>query len=302
MRYFIIMKITFNGQKLEKLMVAFYNCTGVSISIFNSDYVCVANAGSPQQFCNLVRKNPLLLSNCTLSDEQHFLEAKEQKRTISYTCHAGIVETVTPIFYENVIIAYIIIGRFRDAEKTLSSKKMVRQAFKKHGMNPSEYLELYKLLPILSQKQLDSAIFILKSCIRYIWSEHLIELNKNMLPAKIENYIIENIASELTVEKICKLFYISKETLYSVFRDEFNDTVKNFINNKRLQLAETLLKDTETSVSSIAEKIGFPDYNYFIRLFKSKMGITPLQYRKSVIKNGDGNAVKGTPKTTTPPL
>ncbi|MBQ9783087.1 MAG: helix-turn-helix transcriptional regulator [Clostridia bacterium] len=32
--------------------------------------------------------------------------------------------------------------------------------------------------------------------------------------------------------------------------------------------------------SLISSACGFPDYNYFIRLFKKRIGVTPLQFRK----------------------
>lgn len=277
------MDITFNEKKLDKLMMDFYNCTQISISIFNSDYVCVSNGGSPQQFCNKIREDKVRLKNCALSDESHFQKAKELKKTIVYTCHAGIVETITPIFYENVIIAYIMLGRFRDKEKKYSSASVVRKSLSAYGIDDEEekeYLGLYKLLPVLSEKQLSSAISILKTCIRYIWNENLIKLNRSMLPSKIENYILENLSSELTIKNICKTFFISKETLYSIFRNEYNDTVKNFINNKRIQQAEQLLKETTLTIDNIAESVGISDYNYFIRLFKKKTGLTPLRYKK----------------------
>lgn len=282
MYYAKYMDITFNKRKLEELLVNFYNCTQISISIFDSNYVCVANGGSPQRFCNKIRANGLTLQGCTLSDENHFKKAKTEKKTIVYTCHAGIVESITPIFYENVIIAYVMLGRFRDAEHKYSSLSIVRKSLSAYGLmdQEKEYLKLYKQLPVFSVEQLNSAIAILKTCIRYIWNENLIKLNKSMLPTKIENFILENLSGELTVKNICKTFFISKETLYTIFREEYNDTVKNFINNKRIQQAEKLLVETTSPIANIAEQAGFSDYNYFIRLFKQKTGLTPLQYRK----------------------
>ena len=276
------MNITFNKKKLDELLINFYNCSGISISIFNSEYVCIANAGSPQQFCNKIREDEARKQKCALSDESHFKQVNEEHKTIIYTCHAGIVETITPIFYENIIIAYVMLGRFRDAERKYSSHAIVRKSLSKYGLKDQEkeYLKLYKQLPVFSVAQLNSAISILKLCIRYIWNEKLIKLNKNMLPTKIENFILENLSSELTIKNICKEFFISKEKLYSIFREEYNDTVKNFINNKRIQQAEKLLGVTTAPIANIAEQVGFSDYNYFIRLFKKKTNLSPLQYRK----------------------
>ena len=245
----------------------------------------MANAGSPQQFCNQIRADENRKQKCALSDESHFKKVKEEQKTIVYTCHAGIVETITPIFYENIIIAYVMLGRFRDAEHKYSSPAMVRKSLSDYGLidQEKEYLKLYKQLPVFSVERLNSAIMILKTCIRYIWNENLIQLNKSMLPTKIENFILENLSSELTIKNICKKFFISKETLYSIFREEYNDTVKNFINNKRIQQAEKLLIETTVPIANIAEQVGLSDYNYFIRLFKKKTNLSPLQFRKKYL-------------------
>lgn len=276
------MRLEFNKEKLQKLLEDFYNCTKLSISVFNSDYECIAFSDSPHDYCIKLRKIGHLDNYCKLSDEQHFLEAKETKKTVIYTCHAGIVESITPIFYENVAIAYIFLGKFRDAERVYSSKAKVNRILKNYNLEMDDYADLYKLLPCLSKKEFDSALSILKTCIRYIWSENLFKLNKNMLPTQIENYIVENLKAELSVDSICQHFYISRKTLYAIFKEEFNNSVKNFVNNKRFQAAENLLVETQLPVSVIADKVGFSDYNYFIRQFKKKKGLTPLQFRHSM--------------------
>ncbi|MBQ7932909.1 MAG: helix-turn-helix domain-containing protein [Clostridia bacterium] len=88
-------------------------------------------------------------------------------------------------------------------------------------------------------------------------------------------------APELSVAELCRKFYISRQVLYALFRDEFGDTVGNYILNKRLTEAKRLLKETGSPISDIARTVGFADYSYFIRLFRKHIGMTPLQYRKN---------------------
>lgn len=49
----------------------------------------------------------------------------------------------------------------------------------------------------------------------------------------------------------------------------------------RISLAERLLKNTHLSVSEIAEKCGYTDVSYFMKLFKKKNGMTALEYKKN---------------------
>ena len=50
------------------------------------------------------------------------------------------------------------------------------------------------------------------------------------------------------------------------------------------KVACDLLRNTEDRVSDIATEVGIPDYNYFTKVFKKAMGVTPREYRKSMRK------------------
>ena len=52
----------------------------------------------------------------------------------------------------------------------------------------------------------------------------------------------------------------------------------------RVKVACDLLRNTEDRVSDIATEVGIPDYNYFTKVFKKAMGVTPREYRKSMRK------------------
>jgi len=102
-----------------------------------------------------------------------------------------------------------------------------------------------------------------------------------MLSIKIERYIDEHVAEKIGFNEICNEFFLSKNAVYRLFHDEFHATVNDFIITKRLKQAQEMLRsEQELNITQIANLCGFPDYNYFIRLFKKHVGITPLQFRK----------------------
>ena len=53
-----------------------------------------------------------------------------------------------------------------------------------------------------------------------------------MLSLKIERYITERITERLKIDDICDEFFISKNALYRLFRDDFKMTVNDFIIKK----------------------------------------------------------------------
>ena len=79
---------------------------------------------------------------------------------------------------------------------------------------------------------------------------------------------MDHISENIYLGDLCREFGLSKNSIYQLFRDEFNSTVNEFIIKKRLELAETLLdRKYNMSITDTAVKCGFPDSNYFIRLF-----------------------------------
>lgn len=60
--------------------------------------------------------------------------------------------------------------------------------------------------------------------------------------------------------------------------------ISEHIRRMRVKVACDLLRNTEDRVSDIATEVGIPDYNYFTKVFKKAMGVTPREYRKSMRK------------------
>lgn len=61
------------------------------------------------------------------------------------------------------------------------------------------------------------------------------------------------------------------------------------LNSDLLETARRLLLTTEKSVGDVAAEVGIPNANYFSRLFKTNMGITPMRFRAC---RGDLGALK----------
>ena len=56
----------------------------------------------------------------------------------------------------------------------------------------------------------------------------------------------------------------------------------DYIINKRLERAKLLITTSSLSLQEIADRVGVFDIYYFSKLFKSRFGIAPSQYRKQV--------------------
>ncbi|MEE1048164.1 MAG: helix-turn-helix transcriptional regulator, partial [Clostridia bacterium] len=66
------------------------------------------------------------------------------------------------------------------------------------------------------------------------------------------------------------------------FRRDFNKTVTEYIREKRISYADTLLKTTNLSVSEIAFGCGFQSIQTFNRLYKEYYNQTPSRNKKAL--------------------
>lgn len=73
----------------------------------------------------------------------------------------------------------------------------------------------------------------------------------------------------------------SQSALSQQFKKYMGQTLISYINDLKLNHACNQLKNTSFSMVDIAKSAGFESYPHFSRLFKSKFGLSPLQYRAS---------------------
>lgn len=96
---------------------------------------------------------------------------------------------------------------------------------------------------------------------------------------KILNYIEEHYLENISLGEIAKECYITKYHLSHLFTEQIGVSVKQYILNKKLDFAKTMLRETDLHVNKIAEKCGFNDVSYFARTFKKHVNVTPVKYR-----------------------
>ncbi len=103
---------------------------------------------------------------------------------------------------------------------------------------------------------------------------------------QIKNYIRDHIDQDLNRDKISNEFFISKDHISHLFKDETGMALIDYINKEKINRAKTLLIETNMSVSLIAVETGFVNFSYFSRLFKKYVGCSPNEYRKNLMKPG----------------
>jgi AraC-like DNA-binding protein len=98
------------------------------------------------------------------------------------------------------------------------------------------------------------------------------------------DYINENLGGELSIDVIADKLYLNKYYLMHKFKTETGYTIHNYIVQKRLLRASSLIKEGIPTYEVFLES-GFGDYSSFVRAFKKQFGLSPKKYYKAVIEN-----------------
>ena len=94
------------------------------------------------------------------------------------------------------------------------------------------------------------------------------------LEYRILRYLNQNLARQITLEDVCREFYISKSQLCRVFRSCTGVTLKQYLTAKRLVLAKGML-DAGGQPTHVYSRCGFGDYSGFYRAYVKYFGVSP---------------------------
>ncbi|MCL1820813.1 MAG: AraC family transcriptional regulator [Oscillospiraceae bacterium] len=98
----------------------------------------------------------------------------------------------------------------------------------------------------------------------------------------ITDYISNNYDKRISLDAICKEFYISKSYLCRIFKDVTGSTVQEYIHMRRIKKSLELLEDNNMSVANVSASLGYGTLTHFERMFRKYTETTPLKYRKKM--------------------
>ena len=260
------MYIHYDMEKLDQIARDLFGLLHLAILITDYNGKRLVKYTDPCDFCSTLQAmDPGLHDACHQSDKALMAQCRQTGTPCTRICHMNLCDIALPIHKDGVLAAYILLGRMRDPrcrEVELPQKP--------------ELQALYRQRPYFTDAELES----LKSLLSVILFSDAIILEKPDILTQICAYIEANLSQNPTLETICKQFYISKNTVYRLFRKEYNCTVGEFISQCRLKAAQKKLLKTEDTALSVSAALGFSSYAYFCRFFKANTGLTPTEYRR----------------------
>lgn len=97
---------------------------------------------------------------------------------------------------------------------------------------------------------------------------------------KAMNYIQSNYSRDISLDDVSKEVNISPYYFSKLFKEESGENFIEYLTRIRMEKAKEMLKNPELSIKEIGAACGYADSNYFSRIFKKHMDMTPREYRE----------------------
>ncbi|MEK3723143.1 response regulator transcription factor [Paenibacillus sp. FSL H8-0034] len=98
--------------------------------------------------------------------------------------------------------------------------------------------------------------------------------------ADIKDYLDTHFYEDISLTFLAEQFHFSPQYISKKFKDTYHTTVVSYLTDLKMERAKALLEGTTLSIADIANQLGYDDENYFSKVFKKQVGVSPFPYRK----------------------
>lgn len=96
----------------------------------------------------------------------------------------------------------------------------------------------------------------------------------------VEQHIAQYFATNISQDVLCQIALMSKTKLKSLFKEKHHMTITEYIQRKRMYIAQELLIHGTDSIEEIARSVGYLCPSRFSKLFRKYIGVQPNEIRK----------------------
>lgn len=288
---------TFNLIKLNALLEDFYALSRIRITVFDENFnELAAYPEHISPICQIIRTDANAHAQCRECDRHACQTAARRHKAYTYRCHAGLTESIAPLYMGNVLIGYLLFGHVFSFASHEEGWEELRNRCSCYEIDLSALKTACDAQPVIPDVYIASASHILQAVACYLCMERMVSLHQQELPVQIDHYITEHYLDDIRVSDLCGKFGIGKTFLYEMVKQNYGVGLAEYIRKLRIEKAkELLLADQSLSLAEIAALCGFKDYNYFITVFKRVEGISPKKFQQ---KERNSETTSGSPENS----
>ena len=203
-----------------------------------------------------------------MHSQQMILEHCTSEKGFCRLCHAGVSEYIRPILESGTALGFVAVSGYRQDQLPTG---VVNQKLWQAALTTQE-------IPLPLCETLIPPLCVMLEKVFSYYTETAD--NERLLMLQFLN----EYHTSITFSEFCKHFGRSQSYVSHRFKNDYGTSFRGYCNALKIEDAKKLLISTDASVTEIALEAGFNDVSYFIQLFRKKVGVSPLQYRKASIR------------------
>ena len=102
----------------------------------------------------------------------------------------------------------------------------------------------------------------------------------NSVIERAKEYIEKNFKKDISLDEVSQEVDMSSYYFSKLFKEVSGYNFIEYVTNMRIDRAKELLSDGRLSMKEICMEVGYGDPNYFSRIFKKCVGVTPTEFRE----------------------
>ncbi|MBS6955980.1 MAG: response regulator [Enterocloster asparagiformis] len=110
------------------------------------------------------------------------------------------------------------------------------------------------------------------------------ESRMTQVAASILDYIRRNYMKEISMQDAARAMNYSDAYFCKLFKQCFDQNFTTYLTHFRMGEAKKLLQNREMNVKDVSVLVGYPDSNYFSKVFKRITGMIPSEFRDSQLR------------------
>lgn len=203
----------------------------------------------------------------------------EDCQYLSVTFHPRLLYGYSSSFMQTKYMNHIL------KNPSLSSIHFIKQEIWQ-----KEILERIEKLRVLKEEALVSFELQMQITLLEIWqriyenveTKEVVEHGRDIERIRqILQYIQKHYTENITLEDLAEQIHLCKSESCRLFKRYMNETMFAYLLDYRIERSLELLRQTDWSITQIAGCVGFVSAGYYARIFRRKMGCSPLEYRKN---------------------
>ena len=251
--------------KIDDLLVSYeeaksslsYNTTDAVVHINNIPVLCEDKREYPVQIENRLFES---IECGNINETMYHMEQFFQWMTDSYQ--------EQPMDINLKILEFVL-----QAEKIGFKRGSMEYPFTSHGKYLEEIVKIQNI-QLLKQWSEEKIIGVCRN-VRKKKEDSSIDVVK-----KAKQFIKLNYAKDIDLDEVSKYLQISPYYFSKLFKKKTGKNFIEYLTYVRMEQAKILLEDSSKSMKEICMEVGYCDANYFSRIFKKTVGVSPTEYKE----------------------